>query len=447
MNLDARTILAWVKANVFIVVFSVVMLAALVALPIVSSGMNESVRERVQERVSKKREIERFEQTDVQLRLPDGSTESWSTVVNEGVIDQYRAYVEAERRDAETIVSQAVAFNSKDRETLMPDLFPTPRGSIEILPRRYWERLAGDGGAYDQLLDRVGAGMPPQGEEPAERLQRQRRFYISERIQKTEGEELTAKEQEELQDYLAGIRLGIYSDAADRTRFYLDESILPIPAWNQNVGYQDDLDLLFTWQWDYWVVEDVLEAIADANADAGSVRVAPVKRVVRLSVGPVLGAEAAAPGGGGSGVSPAGPRGGGRGAPTAPQPPSAPPNESRELVPDWSFSLTGRTPSEVYDIRMVELVVVAETARLPALFDALGRRNFITVVDADVQPADPYAAVAQGYYFGSEPVSEVRLLLETVWLRRWTREFMPDVTRARLGVYRPDATDAPPASG
>ena len=70
--------------------------------------------------------------------------------------------------------------------------------------------------------------------------------------------------------------------------------------------------------------------------------------------------------------------------------------------------------------------------------DAMARRNLITVLDADVRPADPFAAVAAGFYYGSEPVSEVRLLLETVWIRKWTRDFMPDVTRARLGVYRPE---------
>jgi hypothetical protein len=439
---NARQVLAWVKANVFIVVFSVVMIAALVALPIVSGRMNSSVQDRVQERVTKTREIERFENTNVSLQLPDGTEESWTTVVNEDLIDQYRAYVEAEREDADQIVAEAVAFNSKGRSTVMPELFPTPRGQIEVLPLRYWERLTA---AYDELLERVNAGMPPTGSDPVERLERQRRSYIADRIQKTEGDALTDKETEELREYLAGIRLGIYSDAADRIGFYLDRAQLPIPAWNQNVLYHENLDLLFSWQWDYWVVEDVLEAIADANAGAGSVRVAPVKRVVSIGLGPAAGGNES---GGGMTGGPPGFGAGGRGEPAGPAaPPSNAPDASRELAPDWSVSLTGRTSNDLYDIRMVELTVVAETARLPQLFDALARRNFITVVDADVLPADSYQAVAAGFYYGSEPVSEVRLLLETIWLRAWTREFMPDVTRGLMGVYRPEPAPAGGASG
>ncbi len=436
MNLNARQVLAWVKANVFIVVFGVLMIAALVALPIVSGKLNADVKARVQERVSKKNELERFEKTDVTLQLPDGTSESWSTTVNPGLIEQYRAYVDAERSDADRIVAAAVSFNAKDRGVIMPELFPVPRGSVEVLPRRYWERLADAGGAYDQLLERVGSGSPPEGAELVDRLQRQRRFYVTERIQKSEGDTLTAKEQAELQEYLAGIRLGLYSDAADRIRFYLDRSQLPIPAWNQGVSYQDDPDLLFGWQWDYWVVEDILESIARANEGARSVRVAPVKRVLSMGLGPVAPASG---GGDGPGGGTPGFGGGGRGAPAGPaMPPTNPPNPANELQRDWSVSLTGRSSNELYDVRLVDLTLIAETARLPELFDALARRNFITVLDADVRPADPFGAVAAGYYYGSEPVSEVRLVLETVWIRQWTREFMPDATRARLGVYRPE---------
>ena len=196
--------------------------------------------------------------------------------------------------------------------------------------------------------------------------------------------------------------------------FYCDRSVLPIPV----TDYVADQHVLFGWQWDLWVVEDVLEAIAAANRDESdperrSARVAPVKRVVSLEITGIPGADPEA------------------------APPAAAPNAGNELTPSYDVSLTGRVTNPLYDVRRVRLTVVAETRRLPRLFDALAERNLITILDVDLKPADPWAAVADGYYYGNEPVSEVVLELETVWLREWTREHMPVVTRGTLGVWAP----------
>ena len=49
-------------------------------------------------------------------------------------------------------------------------------------------------------------------------------------------------------------------------------------------------------------------------------------------------------------------------------------------------------------------------------------------------PADPYQAVAEGFFYGAEPVSNVTLQLETLWLRAWTKLFMPPALKAALGI-------------
>ena len=77
---------------------------------------------------------------------------------------------------------------------------------------------------------------------------------------------------------------------------------------------------------------------------------------------------------------------------------------------------------------------MATTGELPLLFDALARVNFITVVNAAVERADPFAAAKQGFIFGKDPVSSVRLELETIWLRSWTAPLMPAKIREALGV-------------
>jgi hypothetical protein len=91
----------------------------------------------------------------------------------------------------------------------------------------------------------------------------------------------------------------------------------------------------------------------------------------------------------------------------------------------------------------VELVV--KTTELPALFDALARQNFITVLDMRLSAPDPYRDLEQGYYYGSGPVSRVHLRLETLWFRAWTAPYMPRDVRDVLGIQSKPVAAQPAA--
>jgi hypothetical protein len=104
------------------------------------------------------------------------------------------------------------------------------------------------------------------------------------------------------------------------------------------------------------------------------------------------------------------------------------------IQPSYDRSITGRQDNAVFDVRRVEVRLIAATAELPLLFDALAKVNFITVVDAAIERADPFAAAKQGFIYGKDPVSSVRLELETIWLRSWTAPLMPAKVREALGV-------------
>ena len=107
---------------------------------------------------------------------------------------------------------------------------------------------------------------------------------------------------------------------------------------------------------------------------------------------------------------------------------------------DYSKRFTGRVSNPVYDVRLAQVRFVAATSALPAVFDALAAENFMTVVDVRVAPADPFLAAQQGFLYGAEPVSEVVATIETVWLREWLAERMPQAVRTALGIQA-----APPA--
>jgi hypothetical protein len=93
-----------------------------------------------------------------------------------------------------------------------------------------------------------------------------------------------------------------------------------------------------------------------------------------------------------------------------------------------------------YDVRLSEVVFVAETSKLPKIFDALASQNFMTVADVRISPADPFEAAREGYLYGPEPVSVVTATIESVWLREWTAQYMPAAVRTALGIQ-----SAPPA--
>jgi hypothetical protein len=120
---------------------------------------------------------------------------------------------------------------------------------------------------------------------------------------------------------------------------------------------------------------------------------------------------------------------------------------TQEAARDYKRSFTGRATNPIYDVRTAYVTLIVETARMPELFDALAKRNFMTVLDVTVRPADAFAAARDGFIFGKAPVSEVTMTIESVWLREWTAPFMPPEVRTALGVNStPPADAAAPAN-
>ena len=102
--------------------------------------------------------------------------------------------------------------------------------------------------------------------------------------------------------------------------------------------------------------------------------------------------------------------------------------------------------NHLFDVRTTAVDLVIETAAIPALVNELARCNFITVADVRLRPADSFEALRQGYAYGGQPCSELRLTVQSVWLREWTTERMPVAllkTIKSAGKPKPEA----PAEG
>jgi len=114
-----------------------------------------------------------------------------------------------------------------------------------------------------------------------------------------------------------------------------------------------------------------------------------------------------------------------------------------EAARDYSKRFTGRVSNGIYDVRLAEVTFVADTERLPAVFDALASQNFMTITNVRIAPADPFAAARTGFLYGIKPVSQVSATVETLWFRDWTARHMPAALRTALGI----TSGAPAGSG
>ena len=86
--------------------------------------------------------------------------------------------------------------------------------------------------------------------------------------------------------------------------------------------------------------------------------------------------------------------------------------------------------------------IVVTTRGLPKVLDALSRRNFMSILDVKVRPADAFEAAQEGFIYGVDPVSTVDLVIETIWFREWTADAMPPDLRGMLGINSTPPVDA-----
>ena len=83
------------------------------------------------------------------------------------------------------------------------------------------------------------------------------------------------------------------------------------------------------------------------------------------------------------------------------------------------------------------------------LLDELSDGQFITVLKCDVKPVDAGLDQIQGYIYGTQPVAQLHLVCEEVYLRDWCRKLMPkEVAANLLGVSKVNGgSDYSPDSG
>ena len=456
LNFDARKVQAWAKDNLLLVTLGVASVAALAGGYFAADMLTASVMEEAQSKASRMSELKDLERTSVTLEVPGQAPFSQNAIVNQKLLEEYQSRIEALRKDSVQVREFAVVRNKGNHQPIMSLRLQKGDPALEQIHLDFFDAVSA---AYGKLLgdSRLGS-VPDEGDVQAFLVRRKEQFVTSD-LKKAPTEQLNSQEAEALARELGNARLQAYSEAARDFAMYADAETLRVPASPFKKDVPDViLPSLWRQQWEYWVLSDILAAFARVNGPDASVQTAAVKRIDDLRfIGPV-GSGGAAPSAGGDGAAPMGDgtgdgmgdgmgdgsMGGGMGMGM-----SGSPIDPAMPVPlnNFSASFTGRRTNQLYDVFATDVTFVCETARIPQVFDALAKQNFITITMASIRPEDPFEAAEEGYIYGPQHVSIVRLRLESVWLREWTGLLMPDPVRQKLGTSGALAGAAPAGGG
>lgn len=343
-----------------------------------------------------------------------------------------------QKKELESIGATATEFNRRGRDLAkqpVSALFPDPSPIEAQVKTR--EFVRGHRALNEALLKDVRAGKPRSAADVAQRLDERRSDLMRQFGPATpppsggQAEPLPDDIKAKINTDLETARRQLYEADAARILFYADIDNMGIgaPANADRPTIKECWDLM----WDFWVREDILRAVERANAAAKDLGVGAsiVKRVERIDIKPPTYTSLLAPASGGAG----GP------ADTAPETPGA------EFKPIPEYSITGRlsgpgSGNTFYDVRTAEISVIVAWSGLKKFMDALAATNMMTVLELKIENVDPIAELRQGFFYGSDYVVRAKLRVESLWLRQWTKPWMPKDVRTTLRI--PD--DPPPAA-
>lgn len=422
-----KKILAWAKANLIVVA---AMLAVVVALPasyVVSTGWNKKITEGEKKRVSaeeNKVENKNLSYT-IQAVLPGQEPVRVNAAPNEKMIEWFAQQIEAQEAQARSVVEAGEAFNRQNRVPLVEGLFPEPADADarQLKPIDFVRALDGGPGvpsAYERVLEAIDAGMPREPDIIQDRLEDERTRLVNDLERQRGPGPLSVDEQEKLTGELSSRRIGEAQRDAKRVTVFCDPATIAkaVGPPLAGSGAKVSLSVLFGYQWNLWMVEELLGGIAAANTDDRGrptrVEDSIVKRIKTISLDPIKFS--------GDGLI--------RDRPSV--------TSSDGLVgTSNTWSLTGRVSNpgnQLYDVRQANLTVIADAAQLPELIAAIQSSNFMAVLDVDLTTVDPWDELKEGFWYGPTHVVEADLTVEVIFLRSWMSPLMPPRVRDALGV-------------
>jgi len=427
-------LLPWVKAHWIIVVSVAVMLIAPPTMIYFANQIADSKVAEVQKLVSADMtELAGSSKVTYSIAAPTvgGAPFEVTSAPNEVYIEEFARRRAAQTEQLSKIGAVAVAFNKGNRAPILAGVFPDSE-SQKIRRIEFQDEFMKR--AFPALLKRLKIGTTQDPTEANAILVQKKQEFIAKKTGQTivpadmpVPEAIMAEYSEEMRKQRMSL---MRRDAASKSMYMTDpELVFRLPPESSEAP---DMRTMWDEQWQYWIIEDVLNACLLASSDVADQGIpgAVVKRIDNLVVDQMRMLNF-----------------GGEGAPPVADAKAA-------IALDPKVSVSGRvagpgTGNGFYDIRTVRLSAVVSLNNLPRLVEALAATNFMTVLDLDLEAVQTFSDLKAGYFYGEEPVVRANLQIETVWIREWMKPLMPKVIREELGVVEDAPVDpaAAPAGG
>lgn len=457
-----KGIAIWVKAHMLLVILALVSAASVAGALLYSGEMVAEIESSAGDHKSKLDKLRQLESTSVTITIPGNAPITQSAVVTRKLVDAVKERMGEGGSDSGAMRKSAVEHNKGSHSQVVNLRVPSSDPRSQEIHLDFMTELRK---RYEELVSTELSGNAPLAEEDVMvKLQRSRAKFVQSDLKKAPTATLTPAEAEQLTSYLKQQRVGLYADSAEGCRVYLVAEDIGIPKQGSESALKRRPAAMWDLQQRLWVVEDILRACNSVNKNESVIK-NPIKRIISIDRPRSVAAAAVATEGEGDTMGGEGGGGSGDGSSSdgnaagdvtaaAEGEGGAPPINPSQIVPINSYAASGVVKgwatNQLYDVFRTRVVMIAQTDAIPQIADALARQNFIAVTDVRIVPTDAYAGLADGYFYGPDPIVKVTFTLDSAWLREWTGPLMPDEVRKRLGTSGQLAgvtPDASPAAG
>jgi hypothetical protein len=447
------TLLTWARKNPIVTGSMFLAVISLVGLFIVGykkRGFLASVEKRSNDLIYR---IDGMKRTPVTIPpdAPDQPPQSRLISINPKAIDELARVYNLMDKEYSNISGLVRSINQANHYLMVENLFKSSNdASIPFAAKDTYQKalkyMLGIGTEIpDQTYPQVKTGSPPTQESIIRELDDLQETYLSgffpvrkaEELIDFEAESLNKKKTDKLIEMLQQQAQSIHLYAQTRT-FTSEQFPLDLGEWSMR-SEQPKPEAVWEGQMGLWIQQDIIQAIAIANRvddPESNVTTAPVKRLIKVRIVPgYVGIDTR------GGLDPTTMAAGARAlvytrSDDSDQPQSEAPVGTEKLLEDFSTSPTGRISNPLYDVRHVILSVVVDSEKLSVLFDCLQQINLMSILKIDLKNVDEYAALREGYFYGVGDVVQADILIETVWLRDWTTQYMPNRVAEHLGIVQ-----------